>query len=519
MRATFVVLLPLAIQVYAELQEQLITSRWPLVLQDGFEFPGPAITSFSQQLRISETTCGEVINDIANGLQPGQIAQRRQTSLQVVGALAGTCARFIPMRDRLHFTFSNAALAAGGSSQVFGSMAGDGVLVLGSSGAVTWKGQVMLDGPFITDVARQCGISQAVCGQIVRDIGGLQVVNGNILSSTQSIALRYQIQPTIIVRVASLCSPRLRSFNQFFSIFNSVAGLSTSIGGNQVITTNGQVINGGSQNTHQVVVQTQPRVIQPKIVQVVRPPAQVVQQQQIQIVQRPVYVVEQVVIQSQVIPRIQVFSNHINVPFRSGSSCISRILGSIHHFGFSRIAQVNNTDTQNQVMDIMGSITGNNLTLSAASKDELLKTIQRIAIDNDAPLSSIPHIAAIVTETMTAENSTDSDVHMAFKAIGALASENATISISDITASASVPAVAIDVAIPSTLSSFDVLGAGTLGGAIDGTRLILGGGSTLGGANFGMRAGVGLGLGAGVGNGLGVAAGLDGGVGLGVVLG
>ncbi|KAI8840603.1 hypothetical protein BJ741DRAFT_661893 [Chytriomyces cf. hyalinus JEL632] len=371
----------------------------PLILREDFTFPAQAISRFSQQLGIRESTCRTVISDISVGASIQQIQRERGVTPDVVGSLAFTCSRFVPLNQPLHFAFSNAVASVTQRNQIERGNSVGGLEW--RNGGIWWNGRVVVDGPYVNDISRQVCLQQPVCGQVIRDIGGLRL-GSSVIDSAQVLARRYGIRPAQVVQIASLCSPRFSPFQQFYPRFNSISGLRSRFRWtnnlNCRIGNGGQIFSGGSRTFTGVQNSGNGRSIfgsgrgnNPIII-----------------------------VQEGIPPRVRYFSSRLSIPYNRGSDCITRILNQIQSYGFNRLAEPNNTDTQNMLMDIINEITLQNDTLSEATPQELPNLIQQIALKFDAPIQSIPKISKNVAETMMEEKVASGPVYMSFKAIADL---------------------------------------------------------------------------------------------------
>ncbi|KAJ3231244.1 hypothetical protein HDU78_007835 [Chytriomyces hyalinus] len=371
----------------------------PLILREDFTFPAQAISRFSQQLGIRESTCRTVISDISVGASIQQIQRERGVTPDVIGSLAFTCSRFVPLNQALHFAFSNAVASVTERNQIERGNSIGGLEW--RNGGIWWNGRVVVDGPFVNDISRQVCLQQPVCGQVIRDIGGLRL-GSSVIDSAQVLARRYGIRPAQVVRIASLCSPRFSRFQQFYPRFNSISGLRSRFpwtnilncrigNGGQVIFGGSQIFTGGQISANGRSIFGSGRGNNPIII-----------------------------VQDGIQPRVRYFSSRLAIPYNRGSDCITRILSQIQSYGFNRLAEPNNTDTQNMLMDIINEITLQNETLSKATPQELPNLIQKIALKFDAPIQSIPKISKNVAETMVEEKAASGPVYMSFKAIADL---------------------------------------------------------------------------------------------------
>ncbi|KAJ3221461.1 hypothetical protein HDU81_010630 [Chytriomyces hyalinus] len=346
----------------------------PLILREDFTFPAQAISQFSQQLGIRKSTCRTVISDISVGASVPQIQRERGVTPDIIASLAFTCSRLVPLNQPLHFAFSNAAASVTERNQIErGSPIGG---LEWRNGGIWWNGRLIVDGPFVSDISRQVCLQQPVCGQVIRDIGGLRL-GSSVIDSAQVLSRRYGIRPAQVVRIATLCSPRFSRFQQFYPRFNSISGLRSRFPWNSILNcrigNGGQVFSTGRQisGNSQSIFSSSTRGNNPII--------------------------------------IRFRLHHANPQ----STPILRI---------HRLAEPNNTDTQNMLLDIINEITVQNETLSKATPQELTNLIQQIAIKFDAPLQSIPKIAKNVVETMMEEGAASGRVYMSFKAIADLIS-------------------------------------------------------------------------------------------------
>ncbi|KAJ3221462.1 hypothetical protein HDU81_010631 [Chytriomyces hyalinus] len=362
----------------------------PLILREDFTFPAQAISQFSQQLGIRESTCRTVISDISVGASVPQIQRERGVTPDIIGSLAFTCSRLVPLNQPLHFAFSNAAASVTERNQIErGSPIGG---LEWRNGGIWWNGRLIVDGPFVSDISRQVCLQQPVCGQVIRDIGGLRL-GSSVIDSAQVLARRYGIRPAQVVRMATLCSPRFSRFQQFYPRFNSISGLRSRFPWNNILNcrigNGGQVFSTGRQisGNSQSIFSSSTRGNNPIII-----------------------------VQERIQPRVRYFSSRLSIPYNRGSDCVTRILSQLQSYGFNRLAEPNNTDTQNMLLDIINEITVQNETLSKATPQELTNLIQQIAIKFDAPLQSIPKIAKNVVETMMEEGAASGRVYMSFKA-------------------------------------------------------------------------------------------------------
>ncbi|KAJ3243369.1 hypothetical protein HDU77_010440 [Chytriomyces hyalinus] len=372
----------------------------PLILREDFTFPAQAISRFSQQLGIRESTCRTVISDISVGASVQQIQRERGVTPDVIGSLAFTCSRFVPLNQPLHFAFSNAVASVTERNQIERGNSVGGLEW--RNGGIWWNGRVVVDGPFVNDISRQVCLQQPVCGQVIRDIGGLRL-GSSVIDSAQVLARRYGIRPAQVVRIASLCSRRFSRFQQFYPRFNSISGLRSRFPWtnnlNCRIGNGGQVISGGSQILIGGQISANGRSIFGSGGRGNNPI---------------------ILVQDGIQPRVRYFSSRLAIPYNRGSDCITRILSQIQSYGFNRLAEPNNTDTQNMLMDIINEITLQNETLSKATPQELPNLIQQIALKFDAPIQSIPKISKNVAETMVEEKVASGPVYMSFKAIADL---------------------------------------------------------------------------------------------------
>ncbi|KAI8840303.1 hypothetical protein BJ741DRAFT_49290 [Chytriomyces cf. hyalinus JEL632] len=372
----------------------------PLILREDFTFPAQAISRFSQQLGIRESICRTVISDISVGASVQQIQRERGVTPDVIGSLAFTCSRFVPLNQPLHFAFSNAVASVTERNQIERGNSVGGLEW--RNGGIWWNGRVIVDGPFVNDISRQVCLQQPVCGQVIRDIGGLRV-GSNVIGSAQILARRYGIRPAHVVQIASLCSPRFSRFQQFYPRFNSISrlrsrfpwtnNLNCRIGnGGQVISGGSQIFTGGQISGNGRTIFSSGRGSNNPII----------------------------IVQEGIQPRVRYFSSRLSIPYNRGSDCITRILNQIQSYGFNRLAEPNNTDTQNMLMDIISEITLQNETLSKATPQELPNLIQQVALKFDAPIQSIPKISKNVAETMVEEKVASGPVYLSFKAISDL---------------------------------------------------------------------------------------------------
>ncbi|KAI8823821.1 hypothetical protein BJ741DRAFT_715076 [Chytriomyces cf. hyalinus JEL632] len=374
----------------------------PLILREDFTFPAQSISRFSQQLGIRESTCRTVISDISVGASVQQIQRERGVTPDVIGSLAFTCSRFVPLNQPLHFAFSNVVASVTERNQIERGNSVGGLEW--RNGGIQWNGRVVVDGPYVNDISRQVCLQQPVCGQVIRDIGGLRI-GSSVIDSAQVLARRYGIRPAQVVRIASLCSLRFSRFQQFYPRFNSISGLRSRFPWtnnlNCRIGNGGRVVSGGSQIFTGSQISGNGRSIFGSS----------------RGNNNPI-----IIVQEGIQPRVRYFSSRLAIPYNRGSDCITRILSQIQSYGFNRLAEPNNTATQNMLMDIINEITLQNETLSQATPQELPNLIQQIALKFDAPIQSIPKISKNVAETMVEEKVASGPVYLSFKAIADLIS-------------------------------------------------------------------------------------------------
>ncbi|KAJ3222322.1 hypothetical protein HDU81_009960 [Chytriomyces hyalinus] len=113
-----------------------------------------------------------------------------------------------------------------GNTQVYNNNNGG---VIFNNGGVTCNGQYVAPIVHVQTIASSCGIQPTVCGGIIESIGRLQTLTSYEQSCT-TIARKYNVEPKVIVQVASQCKPFFRDQKSFYTIYDTISSYSTKYG-------------------------------------------------------------------------------------------------------------------------------------------------------------------------------------------------------------------------------------------------------------------------------------------------
>ncbi|KAI8842012.1 hypothetical protein BJ741DRAFT_700255 [Chytriomyces cf. hyalinus JEL632] len=115
-----------------------------------------------------------------------------------------------------------------GNTQVYNNNNNNGGIIF-NNGGVTCNGQYVAPIAHVQTIATSCGIQPTVCGGIIESIGRLSS-SSSYESSCTTIARQYNVEPKVIVQVASQCKPFFRDQKSFYTIYDTISGYGNKYG-------------------------------------------------------------------------------------------------------------------------------------------------------------------------------------------------------------------------------------------------------------------------------------------------